>query len=74
MIDWFDIFMKVITCFALFSAGYQIGWQKGYESLRKRIESPVNDLIKAMSEALVKSEAKGKTDETHNKSEGSDLS
>lgn len=74
MTDWFDIFMKILTCFALFTAGYRIGWQRGYENLRKKIESPVKDLLKTMSEALDKSEAKRKADEANNKSEGSNLS
>jgi len=37
MTYWFDIFMRVLTIIALFAAGYNIGWSRGFEKCRSLI-------------------------------------
>ena len=48
MTDWFDIFMRIITCIALFLAGYNIGWSRGYEKCRKYVQDAINDIKKTL--------------------------
>lgn len=48
MIDWFDIFMRIITCIALFMAGYNIGWSRGFEKCRKCVQVAINDIKKTL--------------------------
>lgn len=51
MTDWFDIFMKVITCIALFLAGYNIGWSRGFEKCRSMVEDAIADIKKTLDAA-----------------------
>lgn len=48
MTNWFDIFMRVITCIALFMAGYNIGWSRGYEKCRKHVQIAIKDIMKTL--------------------------
>lgn len=48
MIDWFDIFMKVITCAALFFAGYNIGYSRGFDTCKKAVHSAFEELGQTM--------------------------
>ncbi len=51
MTDWFDIFMGVITFIALFLAGYNIGWSRGYEKCRSMVEVAIADIKKTLDAA-----------------------
>jgi len=51
MTDWFDIFMRIITCIALFMAGYNIGWSRGFEKCRSMVEDAVDDIRKTLNMA-----------------------
>lgn len=48
MTDWFDIFMRVITCIALFMAGYNIGWSRGFEKCREYVQIAIKDITKTL--------------------------
>lgn len=39
MTDWFDIFIKIAFPVALFFAGYNIGWSRGFERCRKACDT-----------------------------------
>ena len=50
MTNWFDIFMKVITCIALFLAGYRIGWSMGFEKCRSLINGFTEKFVEGNKE------------------------
>lgn len=49
MTNWFDIFMGILTCIALFMAGYNIGYSRGYEKCRKHVRIAIKDIMKTLN-------------------------
>ena len=66
MTNWFDIIFKIVTCLAIFFAGYDIGWSRGFERCKKAVNGVLDETIKILK-------LQEKVNEIHNKSEGSDL-
>ena len=67
MIDWFDIFMRVLTIIAIFAAGYNIGWSRGFDRCKKAVNGALDRTIQILK-------LQEKMNEAHNKSKGSNLS
>lgn len=67
MTDWFDICFKLITCLAIFFAGYNIGWSRGFDKCKKAVNDALDRTINTLK-------LQEKINEKRNKSEGSNLS
>ena len=50
MTNWFDVFMRVLTIIAIFAAGYNIGWSRGFEKCRSLINGFANKFIEGNKE------------------------
>ena len=50
MTDWFDIFMKALTIFAIFAAGYRIGYSMGFEKCRALINGFATKFVEGNKE------------------------
>ena len=51
MINWFDFLMMFLACFALFCAGYRIGWSRGFEECRSMVEGELDKIKKTLDAA-----------------------
>ena len=66
MTNWFDAFMRVLTIIAIFAAGYNIGWSRGFDRCKKAINDALDKTINMLK-------LQEKINEKCNKSEGSNL-
>ena len=60
MTNWFDVFMRVLTIIAIFAAGYNIGWSRGFDRCKRAVNNALDKCIEMMKLQEKNDEKKGK--------------